>query len=31
VDAPGSGWGMMAGSCEHGDEPSGAGATEFVI
>jgi hypothetical protein len=30
VDSRGSGWGLVAGSCEHGDEPSGFGATELV-
>jgi hypothetical protein len=30
VDSPGSGYGPVAGSCEHGDEPSGSGATELV-
>jgi hypothetical protein len=25
-----SAWGMLAGSCEHGDEPSGSVATELV-
>jgi hypothetical protein len=31
VDSPGSGQRPMAGCCEHGDEPSGSGATELVI
>jgi hypothetical protein len=26
----GSGWGPVAGSCEHGDEPSDSSATELV-
>jgi hypothetical protein len=30
VDSPGSGWGLLAGSCECGDEPSGSGATVLV-
>jgi hypothetical protein len=30
VDSAGSGWGPMAGSCEHGDEPLGSDATEVV-
>jgi hypothetical protein len=30
VDSSGSGWGPVAGSCEHGDEHSGTGATELV-
>jgi hypothetical protein len=30
VDSPGSGKGSLAGCCEHGDEPSGSGATELV-
>jgi hypothetical protein len=30
VDSPGSGWGLIAGFCEHGDEPSGSGATQLV-
>jgi hypothetical protein len=25
-----SGWGLLAGSCEFGDEPSGSGAMELV-
>jgi hypothetical protein len=30
VDSSGSGLGRLAGCCEHGDEPSGSGATELV-
>jgi hypothetical protein len=30
VDSVGSGQGLIAGSCEHGDEPLGCGATELV-
>jgi hypothetical protein len=30
VDSPGSGYGPLAGCCEHCDEPSGSGATELV-
>jgi hypothetical protein len=30
VDSPGSGYGPVAGSCEHGDEVSGFGATNLV-
>jgi hypothetical protein len=30
VDSPGSGQELVAGSREHGDEPSGSGATELV-
>jgi hypothetical protein len=30
VDSSGSEEGLVAGSCEHGDEPSGSGATELV-
>jgi hypothetical protein len=30
VDLPGSGKGLLVGSCECGDEPSGSGATELV-
>jgi hypothetical protein len=30
VDSCVSGKVLMAGSCEHGDEPSGSGATELV-
>jgi hypothetical protein len=29
-ETPVSGWGMVAGCCECGDEPSGSGATELV-
>jgi hypothetical protein len=29
VDSPGLGWGLVAGSCECGDEPSGCGSTEL--
>jgi hypothetical protein len=31
VDSVGSVQGPVADSCEHGDEPSGSGATELVI
>jgi hypothetical protein len=31
LDPDGSGQGLMAGSCEYGDELSGSGATELVI
>jgi hypothetical protein len=31
VDSPGSGYRPLAGSFECGDEPSGSGATEFVM
>jgi hypothetical protein len=31
VDSVGSGQGPAANSCEHGDKPSGSGATELVI
>jgi hypothetical protein len=30
VDSAGSGYGLVAGSCEHGDKPSGSCATELV-
>jgi hypothetical protein len=30
VDSPGSGYGLLAGCCECGDEPSDSGATELV-
>jgi hypothetical protein len=30
VDSVGSGWGPVAGSCKHGDEPSDSGVTELV-
>jgi hypothetical protein len=30
VDPDGSAYGLVAGSCEYGDEPSGSGATELV-
>jgi hypothetical protein len=30
VDSVGSGQGPVAVCCEHGDEPSGSGATELV-
>jgi hypothetical protein len=30
MDSVGSGQGLVAGSCEHGDEPAGSGATELV-
>jgi hypothetical protein len=30
VDPVGSGQGPVTGSCKHGDEPSGSGATELV-
>jgi hypothetical protein len=30
MDSSGSEYGLMAGSCEYGDEPSGSGATELV-
>jgi hypothetical protein len=30
VDSPGSGWGPVGGSREHGDEPSGFAATNMV-
>jgi hypothetical protein len=30
VDSPGSGYGLLAGCCECGDEPSSSGATELV-
>jgi hypothetical protein len=30
VGSPGSGQGLLAGCCERGDEPSGAGTTELV-
>jgi hypothetical protein len=30
VGPVGSGYGQVVGSCEHGDEPSGSGATELV-
>jgi hypothetical protein len=30
LDAVGSGWGPVAGSCESGDEPSVSGATDLV-
>jgi hypothetical protein len=30
MDLSGSEWGPVAGCCEHGDEPSGSGATELV-
>jgi hypothetical protein len=31
VDSPGSGYGPVVGCSEHCDEPSGSGATEFVL
>jgi hypothetical protein len=31
VDSHGLGYGPVADSCEHGDEPSASGATELVI
>jgi hypothetical protein len=31
MDSVGSGQGLMAASCEHGDEPSGSGATELIF
>jgi hypothetical protein len=31
VDSVNSGYVLVAGSCEHGDEPSGSGATELVV
>jgi hypothetical protein len=30
VDSPGSGYGLLAGSFECGDEPLGSGATELI-
>jgi hypothetical protein len=30
VDPVGSGYGLMADSCEYGDEPVGSGAMELV-
>jgi hypothetical protein len=30
VDSPGSGYGLLAGCCECGDEPSGSRATDLV-
>jgi hypothetical protein len=30
MDSPGSGQGLVAGSCEHGDEPSDPEDTELV-
>jgi hypothetical protein len=30
MDSPGSGWGLVVGSCEHSDEPLGFGAMELV-
>jgi hypothetical protein len=30
VDSPSSGWGLLAGCCECGDEPSVSGTTELV-
>jgi hypothetical protein len=30
VDVVGSGYGLLAGSCEYGGEPSGSGATDVV-
>jgi hypothetical protein len=31
VDSVGSGYRLVAGSCEHSDEPSGSGTTELII
>jgi hypothetical protein len=30
VDSGGSAWGLVAGSCEHGDEPLSSGTTKLV-
>jgi hypothetical protein len=30
VDTAGAGQGPLAGPCEHGDKPSGSGATKFI-
>jgi hypothetical protein len=30
VDSVGSGYEPVSGSCEHGNEPSGSGATELI-
>jgi hypothetical protein len=31
VDSPSSEWGLMAGCCEQGDEPSCSNATDVVV